>query len=241
MHRDDAMNREIGLFALTNRAAVVNAATSPAIPSLSLETSSDRQLRVLDVTLAIILFVLIVPVMALIALAIRCTSTGPAIFAHERIGRGGCMFRCLKFRSMRRQADDHLTTLLASDPATEAEWARHHKLRRDPRVTRIGALLRKTSLDELPQLLNVLRGDMSLVGPRPVVSAEIPRYGRYIRHYCSVRPGITGLWQISGRNNVTYSRRVAMDVLYIRSRSLALNAYILARTVPCVLLADGTY
>ena len=151
------------------------------------------------------------------------------------------MFPCLKFRSMALDADDHLATLLASNPKTGAEWAAHHKLKNDPRITPIGAFLRKTSLDELPQLLNVLRGEMSLVGPRPIVPAEIVRYGRYIRHYYSARPGITGLWQISGRNNISYRRRVALDVLYIRSRSLPLNLYILGRTVPCVLLAEGIY
>jgi lipopolysaccharide/colanic/teichoic acid biosynthesis glycosyltransferase len=129
---------------------------------------------------------------------------------------------------------------LATNPAAREEWARDQKLRDDPRVTRLGRFLRKTSLDELPQLINVLRGEMNLVGPRPILESEIPRYGASFRHYCTVKPGITGLWQVSGRNNTSYRKRVALDVLYARRRSAGLDLLILLRTVPAVLLRQGS-
>ena len=131
--------------------------------------------------------------------------------------------------------------LEASDPIARLEWEKDHKLRNDPRITRLGSFLRKSSLDELPQLFNVLRGEMSLVGPRPIVDAEVVRYGRYFADYCSVRPGITGLWQISGRNDVSYRRRVALDVAFARARSRSLYVRILAGTVPSVLVRRGSY
>jgi lipopolysaccharide/colanic/teichoic acid biosynthesis glycosyltransferase len=188
--------------------------------------------------LALLAFVL--PLMLLIAGAVALQDGGPILFRHRRIGRHGRTFHCLKFRSMAVDADARLQELLASDPAARAEWARDHKLRRDPRITPLGAFLRKTSLDELPQLINVLRGDMNLVGPRPIVEAEVVRYGRRIRSYQAVRPGITGLWQVSGRNDVAYRTRVALDTLYARRRSVALDLWILVRTVPAVLLRQGS-
>ena len=226
---------------LADRAAIFSELSLPELAGVSLATDTYRGMRYVDAIVALIAFVLILPVLVLIALAIKSTSPGPVIFAHDRVGLGGRMFSCLKFRSMALDADDSLIALLASDPAIGVEWTQAHKLRNDPRITRVGGFLRKTSLDELPQLLNVVRGEMSPVGPRPIVLAEIYRYGRYIRHYCSVRPGITGLWQINGRNNVSYARRVALDVLYVRSRSLRLNLYILGMTFPSVIFADGTY
>ncbi len=234
------MNRQIGLSPSGDIVPFHIAAGTHA-PATLVEAGYAGRLRALDLTIAILVFLLILPVLVVIALAIKCTSPGPVIFAHSRVGKGGRMFPCLKFRTMTRDADHSLARLLASDPANGAEWALRHKLTKDPRITGVGLFLRKTSLDELPQLLNVLRGDMSLVGPRPIVPAETVHYGRYFRHYCSVRPGITGLWQVSGRSDVSYRRRVALDVLYLKSRSLPLNLYILARTVPCVVLADGTY
>jgi exopolysaccharide production protein ExoY len=138
-------------------------------------------------------------------------------------------------------AEARLSELLKNDPVARLEWDRDHKLKNDPRITPIGNFLRKSSLDELPQLFNVLIGEMSLVGPRPIVIGEVARYGRYFQQYCSVRPGITGLWQISGRNDVTYRRRVAMDVTYARAQSYGLNMRILVGTVPSVLFARGSY
>ncbi len=153
---------------------------------------------------------------------------------------GGRLFRCCKFRTMAIDAEERLTELLDRDPEARAEWARNHKLRNDPRITSLGGFLRRSSLDELPQFFNVLKGDMSLVGPRPIVLAEVGFYGRYFNDYCRVRPGITGLWQISGRSLVSYRRRVALDVTYVRSHCAMLYMKILARTVPAVLRGYGS-
>jgi exopolysaccharide production protein ExoY len=151
------------------------------------------------------------------------------------------MFTCFKVRTMVVDADKRLDQLLATDPDARAEWALDQKLRNDPRITTFGRFLRKSSLDEVPQLINVLRGDMSLVGPRPIVLEEAPRYGQWLKHYCAVRPGITGIWQVSGRNNLSYRRRVACDVLYARRQSTALNLKILLITIPAVLSQDGSH
>ncbi|MEO0972370.1 MAG: sugar transferase, partial [Pseudomonadota bacterium] len=168
-------------------------------------------------------------------------SGGPILFRQRRIGRRGEMFSCWKFRTMVPDAQQALQRVLDADPAARAEWQRDQKLRDDPRVTRIGNFLRRTSLDELPQLLNVLRGEMSLVGPRPVVKDELVRYGSRARYYLSVKPGLTGLWQISGRNDTSYSRRVALDVFYVKNCSLQFDIWILWRTVGVVLCGFGAY
>jgi lipopolysaccharide/colanic/teichoic acid biosynthesis glycosyltransferase len=191
--------------------------------------------------LALVALCLLSPVLLAIALAVSLQDGGPAIFAHKRLGRNGKSFYCLKFRSMAADAETRLSDLLASSPEAREEWARDHKLRRDPRVTRLGLFLRKSSLDELPQLFNVVRGEMSLVGPRPIVEKERAKYGHRFSAYCAVRPGITGLWQVSGRNDVSYRTRVAMDACYARRRSLALDAYILVMTIPSVLGSKGSY
>lgn len=201
---------------------------------------SNDAIRVLDVCVSIALLTLLAPLLLLIAVAVFVFDPGPVFFAHRRIGRNGVSFPCYKFRSMYRGAEQRLETVLAADPVRRAEWARDHKLSDDPRITRIGALLRVTSLDELPQLVNVLKGEMSLVGPRPIVQAEVGRYGRFISAYYSVKPGLTGLWQVSGRSSTTYRRRVASDVLYVRSKSLAFDLRILAATVPAVISARGS-
>ena len=196
--------------------------------------------RALNAITAGLLIVFIAPLLAVLALLVRAQDGGPAIFRQERIGRNGRIFRCLKFRSMAVDAELRLQRLLAADPEARAEWAAQHKLKSDPRITRLGDFMRKTSLDELPQLFNVLVGDMELVGPRPVVQAEAARYGRRFRNYCTVRPGITGLWQVSGRSNTTYRRRVAMDVVYSRAKSPSLDLRILLATIPAVLLRKGS-
>lgn len=195
----------------------------------------------LDFALALTALLICLPTLLLLAIAIKLQDGGPVLFGQRRIGRGGRPFVCLKLRTMVLDAQARLDALLESDPQAREEWARDHKLRKDPRITWLGRILRETSLDELPQLINVLRGDMSIVGPRPIVEAEVVRYGRSFRHYCSVRPGITGLWQVSGRNDTTYRRRVALDVLYARSRSLGRDVEILLKTVPAVLLRKGSY
>ena len=167
---------------------------------------------------------------------------GPATFAHRRIGRGGRVFGCLKFCSMVPDAEARLAAVLASDPVARAEWEATRKLKNDPRVTRVGALLRKTSLDELPQLINVLRGDMSLVGPRPVTASELETYyGAAAEHYHQVRPGITGLWQVSGRNDVSYAHRVALDVAYVSRPSLIEDIRLLLATPAAILFRRGAY
>jgi exopolysaccharide production protein ExoY len=201
----------------------------------------DLIVRAIDIIVSMGALIFLAPMLLLVALVIFITDPGSIIFAHQRVGRNGRSFACLKFRTMVTDADARLADLLKSDPVARREWAIDHKLRRDPRITPVGRFLRKSSLDELPQLINVLVGQMSLVGPRPIVRAEVQRYGRYFGHYCRVRPGITGLWQISGRNDVSYRRRVAADVVYTRVRTWPLDIKILILTVPCVLFARGSY
>jgi lipopolysaccharide/colanic/teichoic acid biosynthesis glycosyltransferase len=197
--------------------------------------------RALDVAIALLTLLFVLPLMGVIALAIFVQDGGPILFSHRRIGRGGKSFHCYKFRSMAIDAEERLAELLARDPIARAEWARDHKLRDDPRATPLGVFLRRSSLDELPQLFNVLQGTMSLVGPRPIVDAEIARYGKRFQHYCAVKPGITGLWQVSGRNDVSYRTRVALDCIYAKSRSPGLYLWIVVVTIPAVLLRKGSY
>lgn len=201
----------------------------------------DTVIRAMDMTIVFLALLFLFPLMVLIALAVFLQDGGPVLFSHRRIGRGGRPFYCLKFRSMAVGAEARLASLLASSPRARAEWARDHKLRIDPRITPLGSFLRRSSLDELPQLLNVLRGEMSVVGPRPIVEAEISRYGRRFRNYCSVKPGITGLWQVSGRNDVSYRSRVAMDCLYVKTQSPVLYAWIVVATIPAVIMRKGSY
>jgi undecaprenyl-phosphate galactose phosphotransferase len=196
--------------------------------------------RAFDVACSALLLVALAPLLAWIAWQVARTGR-PVLFEHERIGREGRPFRCYKFRTMVPDADRVLANLLARDPESRAAWSRDFKLRDDPRVTPIGAWLRRTSFDELPQLWNVLRGDMSLVGPRPVVAAELARYGDAVRYYLDSRPGLTGLWQISGRNDVDYAERVALDAWYIKNWSLWYDVVILAKTVRVVLDGKGAY
>lgn len=184
--------------------------------------------------------VVLSPVFLLIAMLVKLDG-GPVFFGHKRLGLNGKVFSCLKFRSMVKGGDSVLKKYLSENPAANAEWQRDWKLQNDPRITRPGAILRRTSLDELPQLLNVLRGDMSLVGPRPIVVGEIDKYNSDILHYYRVRPGITGLWQVSGRNDVSYAQRVKMDSWYVRNWSLWHDVAILCKTVPVILKRTGAY
>jgi Undecaprenyl-phosphate galactose phosphotransferase WbaP len=212
--------------------------STAALPPFKVSRSKTK--RIFDVIAAAILFAMAAPVMVLIAMLVR-RDGGPAMIKHRRIGADGAGFDCYKFRSMVLDADQVLADMLARDPQLRAEWEADFKLRNDPRVTGIGRILRKTSLDELPQLINVLRGEMSLVGPRPIVAGEVQRYGRYFADYMSCRPGITGLWQVTGRNDVSYDRRVALDAAYARGWSLLIDLRILARTLIVVLRRDGAY
>jgi undecaprenyl-phosphate galactose phosphotransferase len=188
---------------------------------------------------ALVLLLLLGPLMLLVAWLTWRRDGVPVFFAHYRVGRDGKLFRCLKFRTMFRNAEQMLADLLRDDPVASAEWTKDQKLTNDPRITPVGHFLRRTSLDELPQLFNVLRGEMSLVGPRPITVAELTRYGRVRWHYLSVRPGMTGLWQVSGRNNTSYEERVALDRRYVEQRSLWLDLRILVRTVSVVVARDG--
>lgn len=200
-----------------------------------------RLLQSVDVTLAFLLMVALSPVMLLLGLAIWARDGHSPIYGHRRYGKDGRTFLCYKFRSMAPDSDARLARLLTSDPVARAEWHRDHKLRNDPRITAIGRIIRKTSLDELPQFVNILRGEMSLVGPRPIVAAEVARYGRRYVDYCSMLPGITGIWQISGRNDTGYRRRVAMDSMMARRMSPRLYARILAGTARTVITGHGAY
>jgi lipopolysaccharide/colanic/teichoic acid biosynthesis glycosyltransferase len=164
-----------------------------------------------------------------------------ALFVQTRVGRGGVPFRCFKFRTMVPDADAALAEMLGRDPAAAAEWGDHFKLKDDPRVTALGRFLRATSLDELPQLFNILRGEMSLVGPRPIVEAEIARYGEEIAFYCRVRPGLTGAWQVSGRNDLDYEERVRLDAAYVGGFTFLGDAGILLKTLPAVIRGAGAY
>lgn len=190
---------------------------------------------------ALALLVAIAPMMAAIAAAIYARDRGPVFFVQNRIGLGGRPFKCLKFRSMCVDAEHRLAEHLAADPTAHAEWRDFQKLRNDPRITPFGKFLRRSSLDELPQLINVIRGDMSIVGPRPIVEDEIPKYSRRFKYYASVKPGITGLWQINGRNETTYRARVALDCLYASRRGPLLDLFILSKTIPVVLSRRGSY
>jgi undecaprenyl-phosphate galactose phosphotransferase len=209
------------------------------IPRHSLRRPIIRAVKILlDLTLALALLIFMSPVFLIIAVLVK-RDGGPAFYAHRRVGANGQRFGCLKFRSMAVNAEALLDRLLREDPERAAEWDATQKLRDDPRVTKIGAFLRKTSLDEIPQLLNVLRLEMSLVGPRPIVEKEMRHYGREIAFYLQVRPGVTGLWQISGRSDTSYAQRVQLDTTYVRSWSLLGDLVILAKTAPAVLARRG--
>ena len=196
--------------------------------------------RIFDVVVASLALVILSPLLLFIAWRIRGTG-GSVVYGHRRVGKRGKSFPCYKFRTMVPNAGQVLQELLANDPAALLEWKRDFKLRNDPRITPIGAILRKTSLDELPQLWNVIKGDMSLVGPRPVVTEELELYGKSRPYYLEARPGITGLWQVSGRNEVDYSQRVYLDAWYVKNWSLWYDMVILLKTVKVVLSRRGAY
>ncbi len=194
--------------------------------------------RAFDVTTSIVLLFLAAPLFAVIAVLVSLDG-GPIVFKHTRVGKGIRPFGCLKFRTMIIGADNCLQEYLAHHPQASAEWARDQKLVFDPRITPIGKFLRATSLDELPQLVNVLRGEMSLVGPRPVTNSELSHYHQHVSEYASVLPGITGLWQVSGRNDVSYERRVELDCEYVLQRTMFLDMKILMRTAGVLLSRKG--
>lgn len=197
-----------------------------------------RRKRAVDVVVAIALTFLLSPLLLLTAIAVKLSMGGKVIYRHRRVGFAGRSFDCLKFRTMIANGDEVLERYLSDNPAAAEEWLRTRKLANDPRVTRLGHFLRKTSLDELPQLLNILRGEMSCVGPRPIVTEELERYGIHAHEYLRARPGVTGSWQVSGRSTVSYGERVMLDAEYVRKWSIAVDLMILARTLPAVLKVD---
>jgi lipopolysaccharide/colanic/teichoic acid biosynthesis glycosyltransferase len=189
-----------------------------------------------DIFFALTVLVVGAPLLVLIALFVKVTSKGSAFYSQRRIGRGYRGFGCLKFRTMRKGADQILRDILERDPRLREEFQRDFKLKNDPRITPLGRFLRRTSLDELPQVFNILKGQMSVVGPRPIVWDELERYGRQMDEVLSVRPGLTGLWQVSGRNNLPYETRVKLDLYYVRHRTFWLDLRIILRTIGVVLL-----
>ncbi len=197
--------------------------------------------RSMDLILSALGLLVLAPLFLVVAAAVRLTSKGPICYGQVRYGKAGTMFKAWKFRSMIQDADNLLADHLAAHPEDLFEWQRDHKLKNDPRVTPIGRWLRRLSLDELPQLFNVLMGQMSLVGPRPIVKDEIQKYGRRYGLYSRVRPGITGLWQVSGRNNTTYDERIALDEYYVHNWSVWFDTYILLRTIKTVFWGEGAY
>ena len=211
------------------------------IPSTARMAVGGGVKRALDIVLAIIALIVFAPLFVLVAVAIRLTDPGPIFFGHERIGLGGRRFRCLKFRSMSVAGDRILAAHLAANPDARREWEETRKLKNDPRVSRLGWALRAYSVDELPQVINVLRGDMSFVGPRPVVDEELDRFGPNAALYLAARPGITGLWQVSGRSDTSYEERVALDSKYVTGWSLWGDLRIVLQTVPAVIGARGSY
>jgi exopolysaccharide production protein ExoY len=195
--------------------------------------------RGLDIALVVFVLPVALPLTLLLWL-VATIEGGSGFFGHQRVGLGGRPFRCWKIRSMVRNAESILAHHLASDPAAAAEWARDQKLKKDPRVTRFGRFMRRTSLDEIPQLWNVLRGDMSIVGPRPVTAGELDRYGASARFYLQCRPGLTGLWQVNGRGSARYEDRIALDRRYAETMTLGRDLGLILRTVPVVLRRTGT-
>jgi len=214
--------------------------TRRSLPTVRKRNFDKSIIRSLDVTIAVVALIFISPLL-LVVIVILAVEGGPIMFAHRRVGLGGKRFYCLKFRSMVVDAEERLSRVLRDDSEARQEWQRNRKLRKDPRITRFGQFLRRSSVDELPQLLNVLRGEMSIVGPRPIVDAELPRYGRRISSYYAVKPGITGIWQVSGRNDVKYRTRVAMDCVFAKSIRPSLYLYLVVVTVPAILARRGSY
>jgi exopolysaccharide production protein ExoY len=209
-------------------------------PDLAVPIGGEKK-RLVDIIFSAGSLAFLMPLFGLIAILIKISDGGPVFYRHWRVGHAQRRFACLKFRTMVLDGDKALRQHLMASPNAAREWVETCKLKNDPRVTTIGALLRKLSLDELPQLINILRGEMSIVGPRPIVSDEVKKYGSHAELYFKARPGLTGLWQISGRNDKSYDERVELDCTYLRSWSLSSDIVIIAKTIPAVLTFRGTY
>ena len=211
------------------------------LPRRDRGTRSMAGKHCIDAVIALIGVILLSPMILMLAGVLLILQGRPIFIAHRRIGRDGVMFPCLKFRTMVRDADQVLRKHLEANPKLRSEWEATRKLRDDPRITPFGAILRKSSLDEVPQLFNILRGEMSIVGPRPIVTSEAEMYGVHFAEYIRVRPGLTGLWQVSGRSDTSYSERVQLDVDYVHSQTLLGDMAIMLKTVPAVLRTRGSY
>ncbi|HTF71049.1 MAG TPA: sugar transferase [Edaphobacter sp.] len=231
----------LDIYSLGNKAREVGHEPGLASSQRLFQRSAGLLKRTLDLATSSVLLLLLIPVFATIAIAIKLTSRGPIFFGHRRLGHENQPFQALKFRTMVADAHKILASYLEAHPEKCLEWQRDQKLRNDPRITKVGKWLRRYSLDELPQLLNVLVGQMSMVGPRPIMEAEVLKYGRSYGLYTRVLPGITGLWQVSGRNNTTYEERIHFDEYYVCNWSICLDLYILFRTIRVVLTAEGAY
>ncbi len=196
-----------------------------------------------DLLFSFLFLIVFSPLFLIISLLIKLSSRGPIFFLQKRIGKDNIPFKCIKFRTMYPEAKDILENLLMKDKLLKKEFEETHKIKNDPRITTIGKLLRKTSLDEIPQFINVLRGEMSIVGPRPIVNGEKKKYGKNLKKVVFVKPGITGLWQVSGRNNLTYKRRISLDLNYTKNYNLLMDLRILLRTFGVILfpLDRGAY
>lgn len=253
LHRNDSAMTMLPRVTVPDPSGPAQGATRqepPAVPTKSREPVARIGLswiehvakRAFDLTSVLVILVLFSPIMLGVALAVRLTTGKQVIYGHTRVGRNGQEFKCYKFRSMVTNSEEVLKHLLETDPQARAEWNRDFKLKNDPRITRVGRFIRKTSLDELPQLWNVLRGDMSVVGPRPVVRQELDRYYAEAReHYLSVPPGLTGLWQVSGRNDMDYDERVQLDRHYVDNWNVWTDFTIVMRTVGVMVGRKGAY
>jgi exopolysaccharide production protein ExoY len=221
---------------LSNLQSDLDFSSAAAVAPIGLKSK-----RIVDIVLALSGIILLAPLLVICFVVTWASSPVPVIFRHKRVGFNGKTFDCLKFRTMVADAPERLHKLLEVDAAAAAEWAQYQKLRNDPRVTPIGAILRKSSLDELPQLFNVLMGDMSVVGPRPITEDELLRYGASVKVYKACRPGITGLWQVTGRSSTSYETRISCDTYYARMWSLSLDSKIIIVTIPSVLFSKNAH
>ncbi|KXG85029.1 sugar transferase [Agrobacterium bohemicum] len=226
----------------------MKSATRSAVSPLSSSDDTDLSFpiggiakRSFDVSSALLAILILSPIFLMIMAMVKFSDRGPAFYGHRRVGHNGRMFHCLKFRTMVMNGDEVLRQYLAANPEAAEEWKATRKLKNDPRVTAIGTVLRKLSLDELPQLINIIRGEMSVVGPRPVVDEELNYYESAASYYLSTRPGLTGLWQISGRNDVSYKERVDFDTQYVRNWSMMQDVSIIVKTIPAVCMSRGSY
>jgi Undecaprenyl-phosphate galactose phosphotransferase WbaP len=199
--------------------------------------------RLFDIVFSLLVLILFSPVYLILGLLIALSSEGPIFYIQERVGKNYKPFNCIKFRTMVSNADEMLIQMMETSPHLRQEFEANFKLKKDPRITTIGRFLRITSLDEFPQFWNVLKGDMSVVGPRPLVAEELPKYGCYIDQILTIRPGITGLWQVSGRNDIPYPRRVQIDLYYVKFRTFWLDLWIVLKTIGVVVIpkSNGAY